>query len=876
MKLTALRLHNVRRFAGAGIRIEGIGAGVNVLCAANEQGKSTCFDALHALFFQAHTSAANTVKALRPYSGGAPLVEADIVTSEGAFRLTKQFLASRRAQVRDRDTGRLIAQADEAERFISRLVSDGAGGPAGLLWVRQGLTGLERTVKSEDETERRARESVLASVQGEVEALTGGRRMGQALAACEAELSRLVTPATGRPKANGPYDAALKARDRLMEREQQQAADVRDLHAALEQRRALRARLADIDTPELAREREEAVATAAEALAKAKAQVEALKTAQGAAASAQARRDGAAAALARFRETLARHAQLSAEATGAAEKRDEARERQRLAMDHARRASARVEAAEAQERTQRDLLASLERALAARDARRALAQAHDALRAAEDARAKVESLEAALKSQALPAGKLADLEKADAQLAALKMAADARAPQLRMDYLPSATGQARIDGRILAHGEERILSQSTAVEVEGVGRLIVTIPTEADGRDEIRKAEARRRGLLDEIGVADLPSARLRDARWRDLDGEVKLARQRLSLLAPQGLAALRAQIMQLEAKAQGNAEVSEDPEQVRARLLVLERELRTGREEVRTAQARLQLAGEGLLEAERRAASLASSVASLGESLGPAAERAARDSHLAQDAATAEQAFAAAQARIAELSRDTPDLASLEARHRRLQSVATAARTEIAQAREQAAALDGRIQTRAEGAVEEALQETRGQLEEAERTVAAFAREVRVLARLRSALEEARTQARDHYFAPLLQELRPLLNLLFEDAWVTFDEETLLPRSMRREGLDEEVAWLSGGMREQLAILTRLAFARLLSRNGEAVPVILDDALVYSDDTRIERMFDALHDPSGSQQVIVFTCRQRAFARLGGTPLRMEPWAPA
>ncbi len=48
--------------------------------------------------------------------------------------------------------------------------------------------------------------------------------------------------------------------------------------------------------------------------------------------------------------------------------------------------------------------------------------------------------------------------------------------------------------------------------------------------------------------------------------------------------------------------------------------------------------------------------------------------------------------------------------------------------------------------------------------------------------------------------------------------------------------------MREQLSVLTRLAFARLLARDGRPAPVILDDALVYSDDDRIERMFDALH----------------------------------
>jgi hypothetical protein len=96
------------------------------------------------------------------------------------------------------------------------------------------------------------------------------------------------------------------------------------------------------------------------------------------------------------------------------------------------------------------------------------------------------------------------------------------------------------------------------------------------------------------------------------------------------------------------------------------------------------------------------------------------------------------------------------------------------------------------------------------------LAHEVAVLTRLRDALEAARSQLREHYFAPVLRELRPLLGLLFDDAIVTFDEDTLLPRSVRRNGLDEQVGALSGGMREQFAIPTRLAFARLLAKGGQ------------------------------------------------------------
>ncbi|MFD1333876.1 AAA family ATPase, partial [Methylopila musalis] len=214
MKIEALRLYNVKRFGDRGVAIEGVGDGVNVLCDVNEAGKSTSFEALHALFFQPHSGTSGDVRNLRPYSGGSPVVEADIATAEGRFRIAKRYYAGRFARVTDLATGRLVAQADEAENFIAALVRGGSAGPAGLLWVRQGVTGIERRSKSEDESERQVRASLLESVQGEVEAVTGGRRMAAILAATQDALAELVT-ATGRPKTGGRYAAALEARDRL-------------------------------------------------------------------------------------------------------------------------------------------------------------------------------------------------------------------------------------------------------------------------------------------------------------------------------------------------------------------------------------------------------------------------------------------------------------------------------------------------------------------------------------------------------------------------------------------------------------------------------------------------------------------------------------
>ena len=115
------------------------------------------------------------------------------------------------------------------------------------------------------------------------------------------------------------------------------------------------------------------------------------------------------------------------------------------------------------------------------------------------------------------------------------------------------------------------------------------------------------------------------------------------------------------------------------------------------------------------------------------------------------------------------------------------------------------------------------------------------------------------------MRELEPLLSVLHPGAALQIDDRTLLPVALTRNGQAEPLEILSGGTREQVAVLTRLAFARLFARTGTAVPVILDDALVHSDDDRIEAMFNALHRVAKDQQILVLTCRQRAFAALGG-----------
>lgn len=873
MKLTALRLHNVRRFAGRGVAIENIKEGVNVLCAVNEFGKSTCFDSLHALFFQPHTGTPGAVQALRPYSGGNPLIEADVVTANGRFRLAKQFYGGRRACVTDLASGRLVAQADEAERFIADLVHGGAGGPAGLLWVRQGVTGVERRSRGEEEGEKRARESVLSSVQGEVEALTGGRRMADVVTKCEEELARFVT-ATGRPKAGGPYALALDERDRLVEEARRFEGDVDNLHDALDERRKARARLAEIEKPEEEAARRRAVEAAQKAFEAAKAHGEALQLAEAEAQLVRTRYETARTTLENYRALCARGAQLREGHARALVARDAALDRQRRAIAEGETALNAIEAAEVEERETRELFLRLERAMRARDAAARLWNLKDGLEKAEDARREIEAAEAALRALALPDEALQALERSEMEIAALRAAETAQAPMLRIDYDAGVAGAIAIDGAPLSDGEERALAGVTTLRIAGVGALTVTAKRSV-GEDKLSALEKKRRALLEKLGVETLAQARQSDAHAKAKKSELELARQRFLLLAPKGVEALRDEIARAESQEAEDLELKGDPIDARRAHEAAEQNLTQRRNDARAIRPARERADQALVEAEKALSAIASEVEGVEAQLGPEAERASRDAALAQEMAQAQAPLADAEAKLAALRADAPDLDNAQATLARTRSAMEAASKEAARLREQLADLNGRIRTRSDDAIEERWREAVEAHMAAEANVRRFGKEVALLTRLRDALNAARSEARDHYFEPVMRELRPLLGLLFEEATVVFDDQSLLPQSVRRNGQVEEIERLSGGMREQLAVLTRLAFARLLARDGRPAPVILDDALVYSDDDRIEKMFDALHRQSRDQQIIVFSCRQRAFAQLGGNILQMTDWTP-
>jgi hypothetical protein len=874
MKIEALRLFNVKRFAGRGVAIEGIGDGVNVLCAANEFGKSTSFEALHALFFQPHSGTPGDVQRLRPYSGGNPLIEADIATAEGQFRLTKQYYGRGRASVTDLATGRLVAQADEAEAFITNLVRGGASGPAGLLWVRQGMTGIERRTKSEEESEKMVRAGLLESVQGEVEAVTGGRRMAEILQSCEEDLSLLVT-STGKPKSGGRYADAVEAHERLVQHEQWLAKEVSGLRNALDQRAAVLRRLKELEKPADKEARRKAVERAQTAVDAASAQGERLRAAAAELGLASERRDAGKLALTAFRGALAEAERLRVQLQATEQQRAEALGKRGLALDAIEKASAQAEAAERAEQEARQLLARLDAALKAREMADRLTEARQRLSDAEAVRTACEEKETDLALLKMPATAVDELQALEVELARLRAIQEAHRPTVSIDYDAGVEPDVTIDGQRLAHGQERSYDGQARLAIPGVG--LMTLRSHRPPREDKRleQIESDRLNLLAVLGVDDFAAAQARQVGALRATAELEGLRHRLRIVAPDGLPALRESVARLGNVDLDVLELKEDPDQVRDQLAGAERRRAEARDALRAAQPARTSADEAFVAAETLLASIRANMAHVDAVLGPASGRGDREGALAQTVSALDADVAGLEASAAELRRSAADLETVEAALRRAKSAEDAATQETNTLREAVAELNGLIRKSADEAIEEEWRETVERRDAAALRVHAFQKEVAVLDRLRGALQTARSAARDLYLKPVMSELRPLLELLFDDVSVTFDEKTLLPQTILRNGQQEDVDRLSGGMREQLSVLTRLAFARLLARDGRPTPLILDDALVYSDDDRIERMFDALHRQSRDQQILVFSCRQRAFLELGGRRLEMVDWQP-
>jgi uncharacterized protein YhaN len=76
-------------------------------------------------------------------------------------------------------------------------------------------------------------------------------------------------------------------------------------------------------------------------------------------------------------------------------------------------------------------------------------------------------------------------------------------------------------------------------------------------------------------------------------------------------------------------------------------------------------------------------------------------------------------------------------------------------------------------------------------------------------------------------------------------------------DAVAHESEYLSAGTLDLLYLAVRLAVCELALPDGEPCPLIIDDALVNLDDTRLAQAMQLLGQIAKERQVILFTCRQ-------------------
>ena len=141
--------------------------------------------------------------------------------------------------------------------------------------------------------------------------------------------------------------------------------------------------------------------------------------------------------------------------------------------------------------------------------------------------------------------------------------------------------------------------------------------------------------------------------------------------------------------------------------------------------------------------------------------------------------------------------------------------------------------------------------------------RRARAAQLLRSVMTRHRDATRLRYVDPFRNQVERLGRIVFGDTFEVEIDSELRICSRTLSGRTVPYESLSGGAKEQLGIVARLAGAALVAKE-DSVPVVIDDALGFTDPDRLIRMGAVFDAVGGDGQVIVLTCSPQRYDSVG------------
>ena len=866
LHLRRIEIDGFRKFR-APVVIDGLTSGLNIVIEPNETGKSTLLEALRAAFFVRHGTKNQLAQSFAPHGEAVgPEIRIAFDAGGASWKVTKRFLRDAMIEVSG-PQGR--AQGEEAEARLHELlgsVKDTSQkgdperyGALGLLWVAQ-TDALAITAPGQ-----LVRDTVRSTLEAEVGSIMGGPAFKKVHDRVAEQYARFWSP-TGqkrgsqneaRERVEAAERVAHEAGERLKELERSFA----DLESARTRLKVIQREISDNTDPQT---RKDLVASLE--VARAAAQILATRKAEHEAVGAKLR------AL----EDLSHRHQLALAKRGEAQLAlEQAKARRADLSDGLAEAKQRLaiarEAVEISRAAQQEARATL---LAGQERQRTTRR-KAALVAARKRHTELVELEQRLSDNRVLAATLISTKAIDALEAHDRAVAEARAllaagaTRIRVS---GVTGDMTIDGRPIVAGE-RTLTSETRIRLGDAELVIVPPAGAASAESALASALADRKAALVELGVDDLAAARTRNDAARDAASELRTIEARIDAVTPADKGVdLAGGADALKLFVAGIAEEKGIDETDLPDIDALTAAVASADDVTARALGTQDSAFDALRRLEQEDAPLATAEAGTASDLTNAdanisvIEARPEFATLSSDIAQALADAAAAAVKLEEAGRDATaydpvsinrKIETIDARAKAAAEARTKLETEIAR-------LEGVVESEGGKGLADREAAAREEAEAARAALQRVTEEADTLKLLRETLDQARDETSAKFVGPVAKRAKRYIERLLPGCDLSFSEDLALG-AVIRGGVREGCADLSRGTQEQLAILTRLAFADMLLEQGRPVSLILDDPLVYSDDARLDLMVEILCEAAERMQVILLTCRERAFRHVPG-----------
>ena len=499
------------------------------------------------------------------------------------------------------------------------------------------------------------------------------------------------------------------------------------------------------------------------------------------------------------------------------------------------------------------------------------------------AQERLQNAEAVLESSKVDEALVHQIDQAAIEETRAKAALEASAASVEVEAL--SVQSVLIDGEEVTMGANAI--QKTHVtdkwELAVPNQVRVWVKAGGDSRDvaaDFRAAQQEHARLCALGGVSDLAEARQRAEERKEAErirgDAITAIEENLRDLTSEGLAqkleGITRRVAAYPAERTGESAIPGDFEEAKKVALGTGAEADDCQAEVERCRDNASQAAEASNQAQVDSAVQAQKLESAQGMLNQAEGNLAKaqeeqpdselDGALSARRTEVEDSAAALQQAKAELQAKDPE--SLKAKLDNASAAKNRAETDLRNNQDRRRELLGRLEAQGGAGLHSQLNDAESETQRLTREHEGIEARAQAAFLLHQTFEQRRQEAHQRYIAPFKEQIEQLGRIVFGPTFeVELDDELRVTRRTL-DGTTLDLNQLSVGAREQIGVICRLACASIVSPDGGGAPVVIDDALGWSDPARLQGMGAAIASAGDQCQVIVLTCMPRRYSHVG------------